>query len=227
MCTNIACALGGARKLVRQLESKLGVAPGEVTADGKFSIEEVQCLGSCGTAPVVQVNNQPFMERVTAGRPRRAARASPTRRRSSRRRRVISMIPDGVEGYLLPPNGQSRCDIDEYLAVGGYEQAKQAWTAMEPEAIQEIVKNSGLRGRGGAGFATGMKWGFMPKDGPKPSYLAINGDESEPGTFKDRQIIERNPHQFIEGVHHRRPRHPRGGGLRLPARRVHHAVPAG
>ena len=199
VCTNIACALGGARKLVRQLESKLGVAAGEVTADGQFSIEEVQCLGACGTAPIVQVNNRPSMERVTAA-DLETLLSNPHPTTIEPPALVISMIPDGVEGYLLPPNGQSRCNIDEYLAVGGYEMAKQAWTAMEPEAIQEVVKNSGLRGRGGAGFATGVKWGFMPKEGPKPSYLAINGDESEPGTFKDRQIIERNPHQFLEGV---------------------------
>jgi len=199
VCQNIACALGGARKLVRHLESTLGVKPGEVTADGKFSIDEVECLGSCGTAPVVQVNNQPFMERVTIA-DLDALLRNPEPEKVVPTPLVISTIPDGVEGYLLPPNGQSRCEIDQYIAAGGYAQAKQAWTAMEPEAIQEVVKNSGLRGRGGAGFATGVKWGFMPKDGAKPSYLAINGDESEPGTFKDRQIIERNPHQFIEGA---------------------------
>src|SRR5262249_3727920 len=69
-----------------------------------------------------------------------------------------------------------------------------------PEEIAEIVKTAGLRGRGGAGFAAGVKWTFMPKESTKPSYLAVNGDESEPATFKDRQIIERNPHQFLEGV---------------------------
>ena len=199
VCTNIACALGGARRLVHHLESKLGVAPHEVTADGKFSIEEVQCLGSCGTAPVVQVNNQPFMERVTpADLDALLGNADPTK--VEPQAPVISSIPEGIEGYLLPPNGQSRANIDDYMAAGGYAMAKQAWTAMEPEGVQEIVKTSGLRGRGGAGFGTGMKWGFMPKAGPKPSYLAINGDESEPATFKDRQIIERNPHQFIEGA---------------------------
>jgi NADH-quinone oxidoreductase subunit F len=110
------------------------------------------------------------------------------------------MIPDGVEGYLLPPNGQSRRSIDEYIAVGGYQAAQKAWREMTPEDIAEVVKSSGLRGRGGAGFVTGMKWTFMPKDSPKPSYLAVNGDESEPATFKDRQILERNPHQFLDGV---------------------------
>ncbi|MER3424329.1 MAG: NADH-quinone oxidoreductase subunit F, partial [Nitrospiraceae bacterium] len=64
----------------------------------------------------------------------------------------------------------------------------------------EIVKKSGLRGRGGAGFPTGVKWSFIPKDHPGPKYLCCNADESEPGTFKDRQLIERDPHQIIEGM---------------------------
>jgi NADH-quinone oxidoreductase subunit F len=71
---------------------------------------------------------------------------------------------------------------------------------MTPDAVIEEVKRSGLRGRGGACFPTGLKWSFMPKGNDKPKYLAINGDESEPGSFKDRQIFEYNPHQLIEGI---------------------------
>lgn len=196
VCRNIACALAGARQLIKHAESKLEVMSGETTADGKFSLAEVECLGSCGTAPVVQVNNEPYIERATADDIDRLLHGESVHRDAPQ----ISMIPDGIEGYLLPPNGASRRDITDYVASGGYEQAKKAWHELEPEAIAEIVKTSGLRGRGGAGFAAGVKWTFMPKDGPKPSYLAVNGDESEPGTFKDRQILERNPHQFLEGV---------------------------
>jgi NADH-quinone oxidoreductase subunit F len=71
---------------------------------------------------------------------------------------------------------------------------------MEPGQIIELVKSSNLRGRGGAGFPTGVKWGFLPKDNPKPRYLCVNADESEPGTFKDRQILELNPHLMLEGI---------------------------
>jgi NADH-quinone oxidoreductase F subunit len=198
VCTNIACALGGARKLVRQIESTLGIRAGEVTADGKFSLAEVECLGSCGTAPVMQVNNRPYIERATASDIEQLlGGADPA---TLERSPGLSMIPEGVEGYLLPPNGQSRRTIDEYLAAGGYQAAQRAWREMQPDAITDIVKNSGLRGRGGAGFVAGLKWTFMPKESTKPRYLAVNGDESEPATFKDRQIIERNPHQFIEGA---------------------------
>src|SRR5260370_7173796 len=71
---------------------------------------------------------------------------------------------------------------------------------MEPDAIINEIKNSGLRGRGGAGFSTGMKWSFVPKQSAKPKYVLCNGDESEPGTCKDRLIFEHDPHAVIEGV---------------------------
>jgi NADH-quinone oxidoreductase subunit F len=90
--------------------------------------------------------------------------------------------------------------LDVYEADGGYSAARRALTGGNPAQITEMVKNSGLRGRGGAGFPTGVKWGFLPKDNPKPRYLCVNADESEPGTFKDRAIIEYNPHLLIEGT---------------------------
>ncbi len=87
-----------------------------------------------------------------------------------------------------------------YQAVGGYEAAKKALTSMTGDQIIDEVKKSGLRGRGGAGFPTGMKWGFIDKKNPKPKYLVCNADEGEPGTFKDRVILEQLPHMMIEGM---------------------------
>ena len=89
--------------------------------------------------------------------------------------------------------------IRTYLADGGYEQLRKA-LQMEPKAITEEVKKSGLRGRGGAGFPTGVKWTFIPPNNTKPVYLICNCDESEPGTFKDRYIVHQDPHQLIEGM---------------------------
>lgn len=88
--------------------------------------------------------------------------------------------------------------FDGWVQRGGYAALKQALT-MTPEAIIEEVKASGLRGRGGAGFPTGLKWSFMPKGDGKPHYLVCNADESEPGTFKDREIMRWTPHQLLEG----------------------------
>jgi NADH-quinone oxidoreductase subunit F len=90
--------------------------------------------------------------------------------------------------------------LEVYRAHGGYEAAARAIREYQPEEVIDIVKKSGLRGRGGAGFPTGMKWSFVPKNLPKPTYLVCNADESEPGTFKDRLLIERDPHQILEGM---------------------------
>ena len=90
--------------------------------------------------------------------------------------------------------------IGVYENNGGYSAWKKVLSGMKPEEVTEEVKKSGLRGRGGACFPTGLKWSFMPKGTDKPKYLCCNGDESEPGSFKDREIFEKNPHQFIEGA---------------------------
>jgi len=88
--------------------------------------------------------------------------------------------------------------IDEYVKKGGYEAVRKA-LQMKPEEILEEVKKANLRGRGGAGFPAGVKWGFVPKV-DKPKYLCVNADEGEPGTFKDRYIMNHNPHMLLEGI---------------------------
>ncbi|MBE0572017.1 MAG: NADH-quinone oxidoreductase subunit NuoF [Ignavibacteriaceae bacterium] len=103
-----------------------------------------------------------------------------------------------MEKILLPDIKDLHL-IDVYVSNGGYNAAKKAFKQTSDEIIDQ-VKKSGLRGRGGAAFLCGLKWSFMPKTTDKPKYLCINGDESEPGSFKDRQIFEFNPHQMIEGT---------------------------
>jgi NADH-quinone oxidoreductase subunit F len=90
--------------------------------------------------------------------------------------------------------------LDVYRKNGGYEALKKVLDGMSPDDVINEVKKSALRGRGGAGFPTGMKWSFVPKDSPKPKYVVCNADESEPGTFKDRYLMERDPHMLIEGM---------------------------
>jgi NADH-quinone oxidoreductase subunit F len=97
--------------------------------------------------------------------------------------------------YVREPNSFT---LDFYLQHGGYAALRKA-LAMKPDEVIEIVKKSGLRGRGGAGFPTGMKWQFVDKKSSKPRYIACNADESEPGTFKDHLLMERNPHLLLEG----------------------------
>ncbi len=89
-------------------------------------------------------------------------------------------------------------DLDTYLSLGGFEAYERVVTTMTPQEVIDIVKASGLRGRGGAGFPTGVKWSFLSDRFPR--YVVANSDESEPGTFKDREIMEQNPFQFLEGL---------------------------
>ena len=103
---------------------------------------------------------------------------------------VLLMNVDVPDGHLLAT----------YLAGGGYQALAKALHEHTPDEIIDLVKQSNLRGRGGAGFPTGMKWSFVPKRADKPKYLCCNADEGEPGTFKDRIIMERDPHQLIEGL---------------------------
>jgi NADH-quinone oxidoreductase subunit F len=90
--------------------------------------------------------------------------------------------------------------LEGYERAGGYQAARKALTQMTPDELIELVKTAGLQGRGGAGFSAGLKWSFMPKDTDKPKYLVCNADESEPGSFKDRILLERGAHQMLEGI---------------------------
>jgi NADH-quinone oxidoreductase subunit F len=98
--------------------------------------------------------------------------------------------------------GKPPLTLKGYEKAGGYQAVRKALTGMTPEEVMQVVTDSNLRGRGGAGFPTGKKWSFVPRgdDAPRPRYLIVNGDEMEPGTFKDRILIEGDPHQLVEGV---------------------------
>lgn len=113
-------------------------------------------------------------------------------------------LPAGVERPLtghIRPDGTPQ-DLREYEQVGGYAAARKALAGMAPADVTQVVKDAGLRGRGGAGFPTGAKWSFVPMgpDAPRPKYLVVNADEMEPGTFKDRVLLEGAPHLLIEGI---------------------------
>ena len=115
---------------------------------------------------------------------------------------IAGKEPDPRERRIVFKNVDRKgwdTSIKTYQGEGGYDQLKKALT-MEPGEITTQVKTAGLRGRGGAGFPAGVKWGFIPPNNEKPVYLICNADESEPGTFKDRYIIHQDPHQLIEGM---------------------------
>ncbi len=107
------------------------------------------------------------------------------------------MLENGVR--LLPADDDS-WRLEAYLRRGGYETARKVLTTMAPAAVIAEVRKAALRGRGGAGFPAGVKWGFVPQGGAGPKYLCVNADEAEPGTFKDRFVLLRAPHQLLEGM---------------------------
>ena len=110
------------------------------------------------------------------------------------------MATERIEVVLAGADDRDLTKLSEYRAIGGYRALGRA-RSIPPAAVVEELKASELRGRGGAFFATGMKWGFVPKpeQNPNPHYLVVNADESEPGSFKDNEILSRVPHRFIEG----------------------------
>ena len=202
VCRTLSCAMAGSYEVKQRLAEAAGIDlhhhdagmhnPVAVSADGEYSIEFVECLASCGTAPVCMVDDA-LHENV---RPHDAARIL------TERPSPFSPQPHPLERRLIFKNiGRAdwSIDIDCYIRNGGYEQLKRAVNMSRTEIVNEI-KTSGLRGRGGAGFPCGVKWGFIKPDEKKPVYLICNADESEPGTFKDRYIIHEDPHQLIEGM---------------------------
>lgn len=171
-------------------------SPITVSADGEYSIEFVECMASCGSAPVAMVNDL-FKENIKV---EEAAKLLKLAKSDATTPRVQK--PHPREHRLIFKNIDRKGwtnDIKCYLRDGGYEDLKKA-LATKPEDLVDAVKKSGLRGRGGAGFPCGVKWGFIKRGGPKPTYLICNADESEPGTFKDRYIIHQDPHQLLEGM---------------------------
>ena len=192
VCTTLSCALSGAEELLEHTCRKLGIKPGETTSDGKFTVKGVECLAACGGAPAVQVNGE-WLEHATAADIDRVIAGEPVRRSFE--------WPKSPGEHILFQNvwKEGSTSIDVYRASGGYAKLGE-WLKLPPEEIVETVKKSGLRGRGGAGFPTGMKWGFLPRDNPKPRYMCVNADESEPGTYKDRVIVERDPHRLVEAI---------------------------
>jgi NADH-quinone oxidoreductase subunit F len=203
ICTNVACMLKGGYTLLDRAKKRLEIGHKETTADGVFSLEEVECIGACTGAPAMQVNYD-FFENLTPLKFDRIIEDLDAGRRPTPEPVISGAIHErhALETPLISRRWGMKDShkIDVYLMQSGYQALEKALKEMTPETIIEEVKKSNLRGRGGAGFPTGMKWSFVPKDSPKPKYVICNADESEPGTCKDRPLMEMDPHQLIEGM---------------------------
>jgi len=193
---NVPAMLAGADDTLAALSKLLGIAPGETTKDGLFTLSRVQDLGACGSCPVIQINDR-YYTKVT---PDRVGALIDSLRRGVMPEWDTSADWGTQCNLLLKHRGSTEHrDIKAYRKDGGYAALVKA-LAMGAAAVAKEVKDAVVRGRGGAGFPMGTKWSFVPKDTGKPVYLICNADEGEPGTYKDRQIMEFDPHLLIEGM---------------------------
>ena len=194
VCTSLPCMLRGAGDVLARLQDRLNIRPGETTADGSLTLTEVECLCACEIAPMGQFDEEYIGPLVPA-----SVGADLVH--------VATDLQAGPNGYVSTdgPVTSTRFAFtdgvwwDAYVADRGYRATKKA-LSMTPAQVIEEVSRSNLRGLGGAGFPTAKKWSFIPKANPKPRYLVVNADEGEPGTFKDRYILERDPHALLEGI---------------------------
>ena len=203
VCTNISCMLRGGNELFDHVKKRLEIGHKEVSPSGTFSLEEVECMGACTGAPAIQVNYDFYenldadkvdaiFEQLQAGKKPKPEPVTS----GSVHERLPAEKPIISKRFGIA-NSRS---IGVYLKNEGYQALEKALKQMTPDQIIDEVKRSNLRGRGGAGFPAGMKWSFVPKDTSKPKYILCNADESEPGTCKDRPLMEMDPHQLIEGM---------------------------
>jgi NADH-quinone oxidoreductase subunit F len=216
VCNTLSCALAGAERVIEELEQKLGIKAGETDPTGMFTIQKMECLGACDRAPVMMVNNEHWHEELKPDQvgglvdrmktdglralnnchlcEQRITEGSKTT--TPAKAKAMPDYEPVLTKYAFAPGG---AELKHYVDnQDGYNGLRKA-LSMAPEAVIEEVKKSGLRGRGGAGFPTGLKWQFVDKKSPKPKFIVCNADESEPGTFKDHLLMERNPHSLVEG----------------------------
>lgn len=207
VCKSAPCHVMGAATVFDSLEKYLGITEGEATEDGLFYLEACECLGVCSVAPAMMVNYDlhgnltdekikalldDYRQKEPTGLKEHSgpevAGAACVIDEAGQTKRLLAKVGK------VDPNS-----IDSYVGMGGYAAFKKAITGMKPEEVIQVVKDSGLRGRGGAGFPTGVKWSFVPK-GDMEKFVICNADEGEPGTFKDRVLMEEDPHMLIEGM---------------------------
>jgi NADH:ubiquinone oxidoreductase subunit F (NADH-binding)/NADH:ubiquinone oxidoreductase subunit E len=205
MCESPPCHILGADDLMEVLKHELGIKAGETTSDGLFTLEHTACLGVCEVSPAMQINEVVF-GRLTVERIKniisdyRAGKTVDYRTLPRTTNPLSDYVGSGDELVLLANVDQiDPLSLDAYLERGGYEGLKKALSMTQAEVV-DTVKNSGLRGRGGAGFPTGLKWSFTMPNPNTPKYIVCNADEGEPGTIKDRYIMEGDPHRVLEGM---------------------------
>ena len=200
LCTSLPCRLRGARDLLERIKDGLKIRPGETTPGREVTLTEVECLCACEMAPMAQLDERFVgpLEGGTVDAVIQDALAAPGTPESTPEPEPY-ICSDGpvLSTRFKDPEGTW---LEAYIADGGYRAAEKVLTSMTPAQVIDDVSAANLLGLGGAGFSTGRKWSFVPKDTDRPVYLVVNADEGEPGTFKDRYLMERDPHACLEGM---------------------------
>ncbi len=200
VCTSLPCVLRGSEELLDRIKETLKIGLGETTPGQEVTLTEVECLCACEMAPMAQLDERFVgpLHGETVNSLLRDAFAEPGRPESTPEPEPFICSEGPVlSARFKDPNGTW---FEDYVADGGYLAARKVLISMTPEQVTDEVTKAKLRGLGGAGFLTGKKWSFIPKQTSKPKYLVVNADEGEPGTFKDRYILERDPHALLEGI---------------------------
>ena len=200
VCTSLPCLLRGADDLLDRIKESLKISPGETTPDQQVTLTEVECLCACEMSPMAQLDERFVgpLEGETVTTLIQDALTEPGHPESTPEPDPF-ICSDGpvLSTRFKDPEGTW---LEAYIADDGYLAARKALTSMTPAQVIDEVSRAKLRGLGGAGFPAGRKWSFVPKETTKPKYLVVNADEGEPGTFKDRYIMERDPHALLEGM---------------------------
>jgi NADH-quinone oxidoreductase subunit F len=190
VCSAPVCALAGADGLADSLCRHLRIQPGEVSSDGEFTVEQAPCLGLCDHAPALLIGE------AALGRADQRQAAAICARAGER---PVAFVGGDIRSLTANCGRGHPTSFAEYNRRGGYAGLKKALT-MPPMNVLAEVKAAGLVGRGGAAFPTGVKWEGAAKADGQPKYIVCNADESEPGTFKDRILMEEDPHRTLEGM---------------------------
>lgn len=192
ICTGPACVLGGAKNVLEEVYKITGVSePGQRSSDGRYRVNEVSCIGLCDQAPASLVNRQAqvCIEVRDTQAMLQGLGQKPRCRVCGEPRILTELIGQ------IPPT-----DLDAHREEGAFTALEKALSEMTPLEVIAEVKESRLTGRGGAGFPTGLKWELAHRAADPKKYTVCNFDESEPGTFKDRVLMEGNPFRVIEGL---------------------------
>jgi NADH-quinone oxidoreductase subunit F len=191
VCTSPRCAQAGGETVLRELCQHLKVHPGEPTADGAFEIEEVPCLCLCDHAPAALHGDLPVGN----------LRGVPVERWLGYPQEIGLGEIRGAPRRLTARCGLiDPIDVSAYAASGGYAGLRRVLEGLTPQGVIDEIEASGLDGRGGAAFPTGRKWALAASGEAAQRYVVCNGDESEPGTFKDRVLLEGDPLAVLEGM---------------------------